>query len=78
MEEEHNDADWGDLKLTPLAVLVDPMSTTSDDRPNMTSSTTWEPLEPKSTEPRGVDVVEEEVTSLRDAPCHSHHVHPHQ
>jgi hypothetical protein len=54
MEEEHIDADWGDLELTPLAAPVEPTSLTSNDEPNMSTSTTWGPLEPEGAEPIGV------------------------
>jgi hypothetical protein len=40
VEEEHDDADWGDPEPTPLAAPVEPASTTSADGPDPTSSTT--------------------------------------
>jgi hypothetical protein len=45
VEEEHDDANWGDPESTLLAVLVKLASTTSPDGPDPTSSTTWGPLE---------------------------------
>jgi hypothetical protein len=39
VEEEHGDANWGDPKPTPQASQVEPASTTSNDRPNMSTST---------------------------------------
>lgn len=70
VEEEHDNADWGDPKQTPDAP-VELTSMTSDDGPNMNSSMTWGPLKPESTKPRGIEVaVEGEATFVRDSPCH--------
>jgi hypothetical protein len=71
MEEEHDDADWGDPESTPPAAPVDLASTTSDDGPDPTSSTTWGPLEPAPAETGGVKAaVEGETPSSREAPHH--------
>jgi hypothetical protein len=42
VEEEHDDADWVALEPTPPATQVEPTSTTMDDGPDPTPSTTWE------------------------------------
>jgi hypothetical protein len=39
--EEQDHVDWGDPEPSPLTAPVEPASTTSADRPNITSSTTW-------------------------------------
>jgi hypothetical protein len=79
MEEEHDDADWGDPESTPPAAPVDLASTTSDDGPDPTSSTTWGPLEPAPAETGGVEAtVEGESTSSREAPQHIQRRHPPQ
>ena len=41
VEEEQEDADWGDLKLTPLAAPLEPATSTLAHSPNPCSSTTW-------------------------------------
>jgi hypothetical protein len=41
MEEGQDDADCGDLELSPLVALVEPTSTTSANRPYIIYSTTW-------------------------------------
>jgi hypothetical protein len=79
VEEKHDDSDCGDSELNPLAALVEPTSTTSDDGPNMTSSTTWGLLEPKSVEPRAAEAtIDGEANSARDAPHHVQRDHPPQ
>jgi hypothetical protein len=79
VEEEHDDTDWGDRKLTPPAVRVESASNTSADGPDPTSSTTWGPLKPVPTETGGVEAaVEGEATSSREAPHHIQHRHPPQ
>jgi hypothetical protein len=50
VEEEHDDADWGDPEPTPPAAPVEPASTTLADGLDPTSSTTWCPIEPIPTE----------------------------
>jgi hypothetical protein len=71
LEEEHNDVDWSDLESTPLVTLVKPVSTTLDDGPNISTSTTWGPLEPEGAKRGGVEATTEgEATSTRGAPRH--------
>jgi hypothetical protein len=71
VEEEHDDADWVALELTPPATPVKPASTTKADGPDPTPSTTWGPLEPAPVETGGVEAaVEGEATSSREAPQH--------
>ena len=71
VEEEHDDADWGDPEPTPPAAPVEPASTTSADGPDPNSSTTWGPLDSAPAETGGAeDVVEGEATSSREAPYH--------
>jgi hypothetical protein len=41
VEEDHDDTDWDDLESTPPATLVEPASTTSIDRLDITSSMIW-------------------------------------
>jgi hypothetical protein len=65
--EEQDDVDQGDFELSPPAALVDLASTTLADGPDITSSTTWGPLDLEPTKPRGDQVViEGEETSSRD------------
>jgi hypothetical protein len=45
LEEEQDDVDWGDLEPSPPAAPVEPTYTTLVDRPDITSSTSWGPLE---------------------------------
>jgi hypothetical protein len=73
VEEEHDDTDWGDRKLTPPAIRVEPASNTSADGPDPTSSTTWGPLELVPTETGGVEAAVE-----GEAPHHIQHRHPPQ
>jgi hypothetical protein len=69
--EEQDHIDWGDPEPSPPAAPVEPASTTSADRPNITSSTTWGPLELELTKPRGYQaIVEGEATSSRNTPRH--------
>jgi hypothetical protein len=69
VEEEHDDADWGDPELTPPTAPVKPASTTLADGLDPTPSTTWGPLEPAPAETGGVEAnVEGEATSSRMAP----------
>jgi hypothetical protein len=77
VEEEHDDAGWVALEPTPPAAPVEPASTTTANRPNPTSSTTWGLLEPTPTKTGGVEAtVEGEATSSREAPQHIQHRHP--
>ena len=45
VEEEQEDADWGDPELTPLASPLEPTTSTSAHNPDPSSSTTWGPCE---------------------------------
>ena len=45
VEEEQEDADWGDPELTPLATPLEPATSTSAHSPDPSSSTTWGPCE---------------------------------
>jgi hypothetical protein len=65
VEEEHDDADWGDLEPTPPAAPVEPASSTSADGPDPTSSTTWGPLELAPAETGGVEAAVEGGPPLR-------------
>jgi hypothetical protein len=79
VEEDHDNADWGDPEPTPLATLVEPASTTLADRPDPTSSTTWGPLEPVLAKTGGVEAaVDGEATYSRTAPHHVQRDHPPQ
>jgi hypothetical protein len=51
VEEEHDNADWGDVESSPLGGPVKPASTTSTTGPDITFSTTWGPVKPEPTEP---------------------------
>jgi hypothetical protein len=79
VEEEHKDTDWVAPEPTPSTTPIDPASTTMADGPDPTSSTTWGPLELAPTETGRVEaVVEEEATSLSEAPQHIPRRHPPQ
>jgi hypothetical protein len=54
MEDEHEDADWGDFEPTPPTAPVESASTTSDDGLDITSSTTRGLVEPEPIAPGGV------------------------
>ncbi|CAD6232429.1 unnamed protein product [Miscanthus lutarioriparius] len=45
VEEEQEDADWGDPELTPPAAPLKPMTFTSARGPDPSFSTTWGPIE---------------------------------
>jgi hypothetical protein len=64
VEEQYN-IDWGNPKLSPPATLVEPASTTSTNKPIITSSTTWGQLELELTEPRGNQTAIERERPLR-------------
>jgi hypothetical protein len=71
LEEEHDDAYWCDPEPTPLAALIEPALKTSDDRLNITSSTTWDLGEPEPIACGGDQATAEgEATSSRTAPRH--------
>jgi hypothetical protein len=76
--EKKDDTDWGDPEPTPPDAPVEPTSMTSDDGPNITSSTIWGPVEPKPVVYGGVQAIEGGATSLREAPRHVQHDHPPQ
>jgi hypothetical protein len=68
VEEEHAAANWSDPELTPPTAQVEPASTSSADRPDSTTSSTWGSLEPAPIETGGVEVaVDWEATSSRTA-----------
>jgi hypothetical protein len=46
VEENEEDADWGDVEPTSLATPIKSAMTTSAHGPNPSSSTTWGPCEP--------------------------------
>jgi hypothetical protein len=77
--EEHDDVDLGDPEPCPPAAPVEHASTTLDNGPDITSSTTWCPLESDGAGLRGVQaIVEGDTTSLREALGHIQHNHPPQ
>jgi hypothetical protein len=83
VEENENDADWGDVEPTSLAVPVESTTTTSAHGPDPSSSTTWGPHEPPpqptpAAPEEAPAAVEGEATSLREAPRHIQHRHPPQ
>jgi hypothetical protein len=41
VEEEQEDADWGDLEPTPLIAPLKPTTSTLANSPDPSSSTTW-------------------------------------
>ena len=83
MEEEQDDAVWGDPEPTPLAAPLEPATTTSTHGRDPSSSTTWGPFEqlpqlaPAAPE-KAPAAVEGEVTSAREAPLHIQCHHPPQ
>ena len=83
MEEEQEDADWGDPEPTPPAAPLEPAMSTSAHGPDPSSSTTWGPCEqppqPSPAAPKEAPaVVEGEATSSRGAPRHIQRRHPPQ
>ena len=83
VEEEQEDADWGDPELTPPAAPLEPTTSTSAHGPDPSSSTTWglfeQPPQPASAAPEeALATVEGEVTSSREAPRHIQRRHPPQ
>ena len=75
VEEEQEDADWGDPEPTPPAAPLEPATTTSAHGPDPSTSTTWGPSKqlpqptPAATE-EAPTAVEGEATSSREAPRH--------
>jgi hypothetical protein len=83
VEENEEDADWGDVEPTSSAVLVESMTTTSAHGPDPSSSTTWGPHEPPPqptpvAPEEALATVKGEATSSREAPRHIQHRHPPQ
>ena len=75
MEEEQEDADWGDPESTPPAAPLEPAMTTLAHGPDPSTSTTWGPFEqlPQSVSAAPEEAptaIEGEVTSSREAPRH--------
>ena len=73
--EEQDDEPWGVSDTPPLAAPVDPATSTSAHGPDLTSSTTWGPmeqlLEAEPTVPEEAPAaVKGEATSSREAPRH--------
>ena len=76
MEEEQEDADWGDPKSTPPAAPLKPVTSTSAHGPDPSSSTTWglfeQPPQPTPTPPEEPPAaVEGEVTFQWGTSAHS-------
>jgi hypothetical protein len=83
IEENEEDADWGDAEPISSAVPVKSAITTSAHGPDPSSSTTWGPHEPPpqptpAAPEKAPAAVEEEATSLREAPRHIQRRHPPQ
>lgn len=78
VEEEQDDADWGDPEPTPPAAPLDPATTTTVRGPDPSSSTSWGPNDQfPSLAPEGAPATAEgEATSSRTAPLHIQHRHP--
>ena len=73
VEEEQEDANWGDPELTPPTAPLEPTMSTLAHNPDSSSSTTLGPLEQPpqptlATPKEALAVVEGEATSLREAP----------
>jgi hypothetical protein len=83
VEENEEDADWGDIEPTSSATLVESAMTTSAHGPDPSSSTTWGPCEPPpqlapATPEEAPAIVEGKATSSRDALRHIQRRHPPQ
>ena len=83
VEDDAEDADWGDPEPTPLAAPLASSTTTSADGPDPSSSTTWglfeQPPQPTPAVPEEAPTaVEGEATSSREAPRHIQRCHPPQ
>jgi hypothetical protein len=75
VEENEEDADWGDAESTFLTSPIESTTTTSAHGPDPSSSTTWGPHEPPpqptpAAPEEGPATVEGEATSSREAPRH--------
>jgi hypothetical protein len=73
VEENEEDADWGDVELISSAIPVESTTTTSAHGPDPSSSTTWGPHEPPPqptpvAPEEALAAIEGEATSLREAP----------
>ena len=73
VEEEQDDTDWGNPEPSSLVVPVEPASTTSANRLDITSSTTWGPLELQPARHGGDQA---DVNLFEDAPRHIQRCHP--
>jgi hypothetical protein len=78
VEENKEDADWGDTEPTSSAA---PVETTSAHGPDPSSSTTWGPHEPPpqptpAAPEEALAAIEGEATSSREAPRHIQCRHP--
>ena len=83
VEENEEDADWGDAEPTSSAAPVESATTTSSHGPDPSSSTIWgphkPPPQPTSAAPEEAPAaMEGEATSLREAPRHIQRRHPPQ
>jgi hypothetical protein len=83
IEENKEDANWGDIKPTSSAALVESTTTTSAHGPDPSSSTTWgmhktPPQSTSATPKEASAVVEGEATSSREVPRHIQRCHPPQ
>jgi hypothetical protein len=82
VEENEEDANWGDVEPISLATPVESATTTSAHGPDPSSSTTWGSCEPPQLALAAPDeaptIVEGEATSLREAPRHIQCHHPPQ
>ena len=83
VEEEQEDADWGDPKPTPPAAPLEPVTSTLAHGFDPSSSTTWGPCEqppqPTPTTPEEAPAaVEGEATSSMGTPWHIQRRHPPQ
>ena len=73
VEEEQEDANWGDPELTPMATPLEPAVTTSAHGPNPSTSTSWRPVQ-KLPQPMPA-ATEEAITAIegRQLPQGRHH-----
>jgi hypothetical protein len=83
VEENEEDANWGDVEPTSSATPIESAMTTLAHDPDPSSSTTWGPYEPPPqhalTEPEEAPaIVEGEATSSREEPRHIQRRHPPQ
>ena len=81
MEEEQEDADWGDPEPTPLATPLEPATTNPAHGLDPSSSTTWGPCEqPPQPTPAAPEeapaAVEEEAIDFFKGSTSAHSVSP--